>query len=97
MYQAVLSKKAQKDRTELERSGFKEKIEEIFRDLSEHPFSPRSKKLKGDVSELYSRRLSIKDRAVLKIGDLSDPKYEGVVTIIRMRTHYKGVLPAFLL
>ena len=96
-YLVRLSKKAQKDRKELERSGSKDKVEQILEELSKDPLSPPSKKLKGEASGLYSRRLNITDRAVFEIGNSSDPKYEGVVTVIRLRTHYKGIVPLFLL
>jgi len=97
MYQILLSKKAQKDRKELERSGMKEKVEQMLAELSEDPLSPPSKKLKGEASGLYSRRLNAVDRVVFEIDSSPDPKYDGVVRIVRMRTHYGGIVPLFLL
>jgi len=56
-----------------------------------------SKKLKVEASGPYSGRLNITDRVVFEIGTSSDPKYEGVVTVIRLRTNYKGMVLLFLL
>lgn len=97
MYQVLLSKKAQKDRIELERAGLKDKVDQLFDELSKDPLGLPSKKLKGDVAGLYSRRLNITDRVVFEVVASSDPKYEGCVKIIRMRTHYAGIIPLFLL
>ncbi|MDR1691110.1 MAG: type II toxin-antitoxin system YoeB family toxin [Candidatus Methanoplasma sp.] len=97
MYRILLSKKAKKDLIELERAGSKERVEQMLLDLSEDPFSYPSKKLKGEATGLYSRRLNITDRVVFEIKESPDPKYEGEVRIIRMRTHYKGIVPIFLL
>ena len=97
MYGVLLSKKAQKDRLELERSGLKEKVEQILEELSNDPLSSPTKKLKGDASGLYSRRLNIADKVVFEIRESIDQKYEGEIIIIRLRARYKGVVPLFLL
>jgi Txe/YoeB family toxin of toxin-antitoxin system len=97
MYRVLLSRKAQKDRAELERSGLKDKVEQMLEELSKDPFSVPSKKLKGEAAGLYSRRLNITDRVVFEVKESSDPRYEGIVRVIRMRTRYKGIAPVFLL
>jgi Txe/YoeB family toxin of toxin-antitoxin system len=97
MYKVLLSKKAQKDRVQLERAGAKEKVEQMLERLSKDPLSPPTKKLKGEASGLYSRRLNITDRVVFEVKDSSDPKYEGEVRVIRMNMHHKGAVPLFLL
>lgn len=97
MYLVLLSKKAQKDIVELERMGLKEKVDQILSELAEDPTLLPTKKLKGEVSGLYSRRLTASDRVVFEIKDSSDPRYKGVVRVIRLRTHYKGIVPIFLL
>ena len=75
MYQVILSKKARKDRTELERSGSGDKVEKMLKDISEDPFSLSSKKLNGEAFGLYSRRLNITDRMVFEAKDSTNPRY----------------------
>ena len=95
-YKVTLSKKASKDYRELERQSYKDKVDGILDELSKNPTSAPSKRLKGHYSNLYWRRLNAVDRIVYSIECLDVDGYEGVVNILRMRTHYEGVLPAFL-
>lgn len=97
MYKILLSKKAQKDRKELEKEGLWDKAEQILMEISKDPYSPPTKKLKGEAVGLYSRRLNATDRIVFNVEDSKGIEYEGIIKIIRMRTHYKGIIPLFLL
>lgn len=97
MYKILLSKKAQKDRKELEKEGLWDKAEQILTEISKDPYSPPTKKLKGEAAGLYSRRLNATDRIVFSVEDSDGNEYEGIVKIIRMRTHCKGIIPLFLL
>jgi len=96
-YLVTLSKKASDDLAELRRSGRGEKAEALLDALTEDPFSVRYEKLKGEAKGLYSVRINAVDRLVFEVEDTADEKYEGVVNVIRMRTHYKGILSVFLL
>lgn len=96
-YKVTFSKKASKDYRELERRGLKGKVDDILSDIAEHPLSPPSKRLKGRYDYLYSRRLNSADRIVYTIEDTPLDGYDGVVNVVRMRTHYQGIIPAFIL
>lgn len=65
--------------------------------ISEYPFPPNSKALKGQAKGLYSVRVNIQDRIVFEIEPYEGEGYEDVINIISMRTHYKGVIPLFTL
>ena len=87
-------KSALKDYEELKRKGLKDKADSILMLLSRDPFKtpPRYEELSGQYRGVYSRRLNRQDRIVYEIRDTDDPNVKEVV-IIRMRTHYKGILP----
>jgi len=96
-YLVTLSKKASDDLIELRRSGKGEKAEALLDALTEDPFSLKYEKLKGEAKGLFSVRINAVDRLVFEIEESHDERYEGIVNVIRMRTHYKGILPIFLL
>lgn len=96
-YLVTLSKIASKHRDELVRQGYGEKVESILKIISECPFPPNSKALKGQAKGLYSVRVNIQDRIVFEIEPYEGEDYEGVINIISMRTHYKGIIPLFTL
>lgn len=87
-------KSALKDYEELKRKGLKDKADSILMLLSQDPFKtpPRYEELSGQYRGVYSRRLNRQDRIVYEIRDTDDPNVKEVV-IIRMGTHYKGILP----
>ncbi len=95
-YKITFSKKVLKDYQELVRQGNKDKVDLILSELSIDPASPPSKRLKGRYSNLYSRLLNSVDRIVHSLDEQGAEGYYGVVNILRMRTHYQGILPAFL-
>jgi len=96
-YLVTLSKTASKHRDELVCQGYEDKVESILKTISESPFPPNSKALKGQAKGLYSVRVNIQDRIVFEIEPYEGEDYEGVINIISMRTHYKGVIPLFTL
>lgn len=96
-YLVTLSKTASKHRDELFRQGYGEKVESILKTISESPFPPNSKALKGQAKGLYSVRVNIQDRIVFEIEPYDGEEYEGVISIISMRTHYKGIISLFTL
>lgn len=73
-YTIELSKQAIKDLKLHKKSGdinSKNRIENIFKDLSKHPFtgvgSPEA--LKYDLSGYWSRKINKKDRLIYKVND----------------------------
>ena len=66
-YRVLLSRVASKHREELIRQGYGDKVESIFRIISENPFPPNSKALKGQAKGLYSIRVNLQDRIVFEI------------------------------
>ena len=97
-YLVTFSKKALKDYEELKRQGLKDKVDSILAEISNDPFSLPSKRLKGEVSDLYSRRLNRVDRIVYSVEEKPDESFEldGIINVVRMRTHYQGILPSFI-
>ena len=93
-YVIKMFKAAVKDYEELKRKGMKDKADGILTLLSENPFktTPKYEELSGQYKGVYSRRLNRQDRIVYEVRDTDDPDVKEVV-IIRMRTHYKGILP----
>ena len=93
-YIIKMYKAAVKDYEELKRKGMKDKADAILTLLSENPFKtpPKYEELSGQYKGVYSRRLNRQDRIVYEVRDTDDPDVKEVV-IIRMRTHYKGILP----
>ena len=96
-YLVTLSKTASKHRDELVRQGYGDKVESILKTISENPFPPYSKALKAQAMGLYSVRVNIQDRVVFEIEPYDGEEYEGIINIISMRTHYKGIIPLFTL
>ena len=96
-YLVTFSKAASKHRDELVRQGYGEKVESILKTISENPFPPNSKALKVQAKGLYSVRVNIQDRLVFEIEPYDGDQYEGIINIISMRTHYKGIIPLLAL
>ena len=96
-YLVTLSRVASKHRDELFRQGYGDKVESILKTLSVNPYPPNSKALKGQAKGLYSVRVNIQDRIVFEIEPFDGDDYDGVINIISMRTHYKGIIPLFTL
>ncbi|MCL2607431.1 MAG: type II toxin-antitoxin system YoeB family toxin [Methanomassiliicoccaceae archaeon] len=56
---------------------------------------PPYEKLLGEMEGMYSGRINSKHRIVYELRDHNGSEYKGVVHIVRMRTHYKGMLSLF--
>jgi len=80
-WKIVYTKQAQKDAKKLSSSGLKRKAIEILELLQTDPFQtpPPFEKLLGDLSDAYSRRITIQHRIVYQII-----KKEKTVKILRM-------------
>lgn len=85
-WRLVFTSQAQKDASKLASSGLKPKAEEILRLLAENPFAnpPPYKKLIGDLSGAYSRRINIQHRIVYQV--IAD---QHTVKVIRLWSHYE--------
>ncbi|WP_048111538.1 Txe/YoeB family addiction module toxin [Candidatus Methanoplasma termitum] len=95
-YDVRLAPPAIEDLCELERSGYGRKARELLTVLEEEPLRnpPKYKKLSGDMKGKFSRRINAEHRLVYEVLPSKDEKYEGEVRVHRMRTHYKGIIPA---
>jgi Txe/YoeB family toxin of toxin-antitoxin system len=93
-----MTKTALKDLTELERSKLGRKANAVLELLMDDPFRspPPAEQLRGDLKGFYSRRINSVHRVLYEIRPSEDPEFEGVVVVVRMRTHYGGIVPLFL-
>jgi toxin YoeB len=80
------TKQAQKDAKKLRASALQGKAEDLLAILRIDPFHqpPPFAKLRGDLAEAYSRRISIQHRMVYQVLEK-----QRAVKIIRMWTHYE--------
>ena len=92
----TLSEIASGHRNELVRQGCGNKVEFILKAISEDPFPSNTKALKGQAEGLYSASVNIHDRIVFEIEPYDGDGYDGVINVISMRTHYKGIIPLFI-
>lgn len=86
MYKLVYSKQSLKDSKKLKQAKLKEKTQKILDEITLSPLSPSSKKLSGNLSGCYSRRITIQHRLVYEVFE--DIK---IIRVLAMWTHY-GVL-----
>ena len=71
---------ASEHRDELVRQGYGDEAESVLKMISENPFLPNSKALKGQAKGLYSVRVNIQDRAVFDIGPYDGDEYKASST-----------------
>ena len=85
-WQVVLSSQAVKDAKRLNQAGLRPKAEQLLQILQEDPFTrqPAYKKLVGNLSGFYSRRINIQHRLVYSVDQT-----ENVVHVLRMWSHYE--------
>jgi toxin YoeB len=85
-WKIVYTQEALKDKRRAYESGFKEKIEKLLAILRENPFTgyPPYKKLIGDMSGAYSKRINRQHRLVYSIH-----QDEQTIKIISMWNHYE--------
>ena len=85
-WKVILSKKAVKDSKRLKLAGLKPQAEQLLQLLSENPFQtpPGYKKLVGNLSGFYSRRINIQHRLIYNIDE-----EKRIVHVLRMWSHYE--------
>lgn len=74
---------------ELVKEGHRGKVISVLQRKKEDPFYPPYEKLTLNLSGKYSRRITIRDRLVYEIRQAEDCR--GVVYVLRMKGHYKGI------
>ncbi len=86
MWEIVFTKQAAKDAKKIKKSNLKEKTLHLLDILKKDPFAnpPPYKKLVGDLTGAYSRRINIQHRLVYEVFE--DKK---IVRILKMWTHYE--------
>lgn len=97
MWLVVFTRQAQKDAKQLKAAGLAGKAKALVAAVREDPFKvpPRFEALVGNLSGLYSRRISLQHRFVYEVIkeeiERDGALYEGAVKVVRMWTHYDGV------
>ena len=97
MWLVVFTEQAQKDAKQLKASRLAGKAKALVAAVREDPFKvpPRYEALVGNLSGLYSRRISLQHRFVYEVIkeeiERDGALYEGAVKVVRMWTHYDGV------
>ena len=93
MYKLYFTKQSQKDAPKVKEAGLKEKAQKLLEILQNAPFQNpltpapprrRFKKLVGDLSGLYSRRINIQHRLVYQVY-----KKQKAVKVLSMWSHYE--------
>lgn len=96
MWLVLFTKQAQKDAKQLKAAGLAGKAKALVAAVREDPFKvpPRYEALVGNLSGLYSRRISLQHRFVYEVikGEIErgGTLYEGAVKVVLMWTHYDG-------
>lgn len=97
MHQVVFTKQAAKDAKKLKAAGLDKKAKQLIDIVRENPFEnpPSYEALVGNLSGLYSRRISLQHRFVYQVipeavGD-DGATLDGTVKVVRMWTHYEGM------
>lgn len=97
MWLVLFTEQAQKDAKQLKAAGLAGKAKALVAAVREDPFKvpPRYEALVGNLSGLYSRRISLQHRFVYEVIkeeiERDGALYEGAVKVVRMWTHYDGV------
>lgn len=86
IWKIVYTRQAVKDSKKIESANLKPKVVKLLDLLKTNPYTthPSFKKLLGDLSGAYSRRINIHHRLVYQEYDK-----EKTVKVIRMWTHYE--------
>lgn len=93
-YQLRWTHTAVKEFDLLSKDNLKDKAIAILEILETNPFqNPLPyEKLLGELDGMYSRRINSKHRIIYEVRDSDTPGYKGIVVIVRVRTHYRGML-----
>ncbi len=86
MWNLYFTKQAQKDARKLASSGLKGKAQALLDVIQKNPYQnpPPYKKLVGDLSGAYSRRINIQHRLVYQVLES-----EKTIKVLRLWTHYE--------
>lgn len=86
MWELYFTNQSQKDAKKIKHSGLKSNVESLFDILREDPFKtpPPYKKLIGDLSGAYSRRINIQHRLVYQVY-----VEQKAIKVLRMWSHYE--------
>lgn len=86
MYDVRLSKKALKDKENLNSAGLSKKAKILIDVVKENPYKtpPTYEKLVGDLKGLYSRRINSKHRMVYSVDETLE-----IVIVLSLWTHYE--------
>ena len=97
MYKIVFTKQSLKDLDRLKEANISAKAKALVDVIRENPYQnpPRYEKLVGKMDGIMSRRINIQHRMIYQVYEEpfaeNDIKYQGIVKIIRMWTHYEHV------
>jgi Txe/YoeB family toxin of toxin-antitoxin system len=83
-WKIVYTKQSQKDAKNIKNAGLKERVLKLLQQIEKDPWDGKYKKLVGDLSGAFSRRINIQHRLVYQIYE-----DEKLIKIIRMWTHYE--------
>lgn len=97
MYKIVFTKQSLIDLDRLKEANISTKAKALVDVIRENPYQnpPRYEKLVGKLDGILSRRINIQHRLIYQVYE--EPftengiKYQGIVKIIRMWTHYDHV------
>lgn len=95
MWRVVFTKQAAKDAKKLKGAGLEAKAKRLIEVIEADPFAtpPDYESLVGNLSGLYSRRISLQHRLVYEVleepCEANDKHFEGIVKVVRMWTHYE--------
>ncbi len=80
------TRQAQKDARKISASGLKKRAQALLDLIEKDPYQnpPPYEKLVGDLSGVYSRRISIQHRLLYQVYE-----EEHVIKVIRLWTHYE--------
>jgi toxin YoeB len=98
VHRIVYTKQAAKDIKNLKAAGLSTKAKDLIEIIRNDPFKnpPPYEALVGNLDGFYSKRINIKHRLVYQVyGDkveINDMEFEGTVKIVRMWTHYEGMI-----
>lgn len=97
MWKVIFTKQAAKDAKKLKAAGLERKAKELVAIVKRNPFAnpPAYEALVGNLSGLYSRRISLQHRFVYQVlqepREIDGNQFEGIVKVVRMWTHYEGL------
>ena len=97
MWKIMYTKQANKYKKKLKAAGLDEKAKFLVEVVRVNPLGKPTvfEPLKGNLEGAYSRRISLQHRFVYQIIDepleQDGVRYEGVVKIISMWTHYENI------